>query len=343
MPIASCDCEDLGDGHSRQSSAPIATKVRHGRRECYRSKGARLFAPVALQLGLAALGVAGVETAAPRGYTITDQAITDSDTMCRAWLHGDCTDRAFSWHDATEPPTTRPGLRGGGDRSRWPPRAVAVDISWRDHGVRPVAVLRPEQSPTAACRRCPAAGAGRNGAWLAARSNPSQPGAGRVPPQVPPPSWSVAGHASTAPLANAPYAGSHRRLLSRHRPRGLQMHRDHWRDGARREPAHTDPASAPERCSNSRSHAGTKPGAAPSAAATAPVEVPEAAPAPNRVRPNAPAAAAASAAAASASAKAATPSAAANTSPATGSASSAAAAKTEPRPPTTLVPVAPLD
>jgi hypothetical protein len=76
---------------------------------------------------------------------------------------------------------------------------------------------------------------------------------------------------------------------------------------------------------------------APAVSATAPAEVPEAPPAPIRARPSA----SPTAAAASASAKTAAP-AAAKTPPATGSTSSATA-KTEPHPPTTMVPVAPLE
>jgi hypothetical protein len=300
--------------------------------------------PVALLLGLAALGVAGAETAAAQGLYFYGPGYYGQ----RYYVPGLAPWRiARIVRSAGMTPLSAPTRRGPVYE------VVAIDPEGRHvrvavdayrgaiTGVRPVAVLRPNGEPygSRVAVAPPAPPPEQDDMVPGSRlgPTPSQPGTGRIPPQVLPPytgqSQANAPHAVQPPqaaqpalnprTANAPAitgatppVESQRTPIPRPRP-----------NAAATAAATSAPSAAPA--------------ATPSAAATAPVEVPEAPPAPTRARPSAPNAAAASAAAASASAKAATPSAAASTSSA--ATAKAATAKTEPRPATTLVPVAPLE
>jgi hypothetical protein len=308
---------------------------------------------VALLLGFAALGVAGAETAAAQGLYYGPGGFYGQ----RYYVPGLAPWRvARIVRSAGLTPLSAPARRGPiyevvaidpeGRHMR-----VAVD-AYRGAitSVRPIAVLRPNGEPygSRVAVAPPALPPEEDDMAPSPRlgPTPSQPGAGRIPPQALPPYGGQSQANAPQPMppqgmpqqhaqppqaqqpapsprvANAPVitgatppVESQRTPIPRPRPSAAAT-------------AAVTPAPAPSQA----------PAAAPSAAATAPAEVPEAPPAPIRARPSTPAAAAASA-----SAKAATPAAAANTPPATGSTSSAAAAKTEPRPPTTLVPVAPLE
>jgi hypothetical protein len=318
--------------------------------------------PVALLLGFAALGVAGAETAAAQGMYYGPGFYGH-----RYYVPGLAPWRvARIVRSAGLTPLSAPARRGPiyevvaidpeGRHMR-----VAVD-AYRGAitSVRPVAVLRPNSEPygsrVAVAPPAPLPEEDDMSPSPRLGPTPSQPGAGRIPPQVLPPYGGPSQAIPPEPLrqqpvqppqaaqpapnpriANAPATTgatppvtmppveSQRTPIPRPRPNAAAT-------------AAVTPAPSPA------------PSPAPAAAATAPAEVPEAPPAPIRARPSTspgpsvppgqsvpPAAAAASA-----SAKAPTPAATANTPPATGSTSSATA-KTEPRAPTMMVPVAPLD
>src|SRR5882724_5137574 len=314
--------------------------------------------PVALLLGLAALGVAGADTAAAQGPYYYGPGFYGQ----RYYVPGLAPWRvARIVRSAGLTPLSAPARRG--------PiyEVVAIDPEGRHMRVavdayrgaitsmRPVAVLRPNSEPygSRVAVAPPAPPPEQDDMAPSPRLGPppSQPGAGRIPPQVLPyggPSQAIppeplrqqpvqppqaaqpapSPRVATAPVitgatppVTTPPVESQRTPIPRPRPNAAAT-------------AAVTPAPSP----------------APAAAATAPAEVPEAPPAPIRARPSVlpgqsvppgpsvpPAAAAASA-----SAKAPTPAATANTPPATGSTSSATA-KTEPRAPTMMVPVAPLE
>jgi hypothetical protein len=303
--------------------------------------------PVALLLelafGLAALGVAGAETAAAQGLYYYGPGFYGQ----RYYVPGLAPWRiARIVRSAGMTPLSAPTRRGPVYE------VVAIDPEGRHvrvavdayrgaiTGVRPVAVLRPNGEPYSprVAVAPPAQPPELDDDVLPGSRlgpTPSQPGMGRIPPQVLPPyagpsqptppqglppytahSPQAAQPAPNPRIANAPAitgatlpAESERTPIPRPRP-------------ATAANAAVTPAPSAVPGSASR-HA---PAATPSGAATAPADVPEAPPAPVRARPGAPAAAAPSAASASA-----TP----DTSPMT--------AKTEARPATTLVPVAPLE
>jgi hypothetical protein len=322
--------------------------------------------PVALLLGLAALGVAGMETAAAQGPYYYGPSFYGQ----RYYVPGLAPWRvARIVRSAGLTPLSAPARRGPiyevvaidpeGRHMR-----VAVD-AYRGAitSVRPVAVLRPNSEPygSRVAVAPPAPLPEEDDMVPSSRLGPapSQPGAGRIPPQVLPP---YAGSSQPIPpeslrqqpmqppqahqpgpnsrIANAPAitgttppVESQRTPIPRPRPNAAAT--------AAVTPAPIIPA--PSQPAPNQPAPSQAPATAPSAAATGPAEVPEAPPAPIRARPSAPPAAA-SAAAASASAKAVTPpAAAAKTLPATTGSTSSATAKTEPRPPTIMVPVAPLD
>jgi hypothetical protein len=304
--------------------------------------------PVALLLGLAALGVAGAETAAAQGLYYYGPGFYGQ----RYYMPGLAPWRiARIVRSAGMTPLSSPTRRGPVYE------VVAIDPEGRHvrvavdayrgaiTDVRAVAVLRPNGEPYGSRVAVAPPGAQlpeQDDAVPGPRFGPmpAQPGAGRVPPQglspyggpsqaTPPqnlPPQAVQPPQAIQPVPNPRIATvpattgattpleSERTPIPRPRPAAA---------------ANAAAAPAPAAVPSSRQ----APAAAPSAAAaTAPGDVPEAPPAPIRARPSAPAAA--SAAAASASAKPPAPTGAANTSPATG---------TEPRPATTLVPVAPLE
>ena len=195
--------------------------------------------PVALLLGLAALGVAGVETAAAQGLYYYGPGYYGQ----RYYVPGLAPWRiARIVRSAGMTPLSAPTRRGPVYE------VVAIDPEGRHvrvavdayrgaiTGVRPVAVLRPNSEPygsRVAVAPPPEQDEMVPGSRLG--PTPSQPGAGRVPPQVLPP---YAGPRRPMhrlrrwPMRHTPC--SHRRLLSRHRPRGLQMHP---RSLARRRPS----------------------------------------------------------------------------------------------------------
>ena len=312
--------------------------------------------PVAFLLGLAALGVAGMETAAAQGPYYYGPGFYGQ----RYYVPGLAPWRvARIVRSAGLTPLSAPARRGPiyevvaidpeGRHMR-----VAVD-AYRGAitSVRPVAVLRPNNEPygSRVAVAPPAPLPEQDDMMPGSRLGPapSQPGTGRIPPQALPPYGGSSQAIPPEPLrqqpmqppqaqqpgptpriANAPAitsttppVESQRTPIPRPRPNAAAT------AAVTPTPVTPTPSQAPT--------------AAPAASATAPAEVPEAPPAPIHARPSAPPAAA-SAAAASASAKAATPpAAAAKTPPATTGSTSSATAKTEPRPPTTMVPVAPLD
>jgi hypothetical protein len=322
--------------------------------------------PVALLLGLAALGVAGAETAAAQGLYYYGPGGFYGQ---RYYMPGMAPWRiARIVRSAGMTPLSSPARRGPvyevvaidpeGRHVR-----VAVD-AYRGSimSVRPVAVLRPNGEPygSRVAVAPPAPPPEQDDMVPGSRlgPTPSQPGAGRIPPQaLPPYAGQSQANASTAPQINAPHAvqppqaaqpAPNPRIANAPAFTGATPPVENQRtpiprprpNAAATAAVTPAPSAVP---SPARS---PTPAAAPSAAATAPAEVPEGPPAPIRARPSPPAAAATSAAAAAASAKAAPPAAAANASAATGSTttgSMSATAKTEPRPPTTLVPVAPLE
>jgi hypothetical protein len=311
--------------------------------------------PVALLLGLTALGVAGVagaETAAAQGLYYYGPGYYGH----RYYVPGMAPWRiARIVRSAGMTPLSSPARRGPVYE------VVAIDPEGRHvrvavdayrgaiTSVRPVAVLRPNGEPygsrVAVAPPAPPPEQDDMVPGLRLGPTPAQPGAGRIPPQALPP---YAG----PPRAAAPQANTPQPMQP---PQAAQPAPNPRIANVPAITGATPPVESqrtpiPRPRPNAAATAAVTPApsaapvAAPSAATTAPADVPEAPPAPNRARPSAPAAAAASnpaAAAASASAKAAAPSAAAaNTPPA---ASKAATAKAEPRAPTTMVPVAPLD
>jgi hypothetical protein len=317
---------------------------------------------VALLLGFAALGVAGAETAAAQGLYYGPGFYGH-----RYYVPGLAPWRvARIVRSAGLTPLSAPARRGPiyevvaidpeGRHMR-----VAVD-AYRGAitSVRPVAVLRPNGEPYGS-RVAVAPPPEQDDMVPDSRfsPNPAQPGAGRIPPQVLPPyggpsqglpSQGIPSHAMpsqgmpqqavqppqaaqpapTPRVANAPVitgattpVESQRTPIPRPRPSAAAT------AAVTSTPSSSVPSSSVPSSSAPSSASGQAP--ASSAAATAAADVPEAPPAPIRARPSAPAAPAA--AAASASAKA----------PAAAASTSAATAKTEPRLPTTLVPVAPLE
>jgi hypothetical protein len=320
--------------------------------------------PVALLLGLAAFGVAGAETAAAQGLYYYGPGFYGQ----RYYVPGMAPWRiARIVRSAGLTPLSSPARRGPVYE------VVAIDPEGRHvrvavdayqgaiTSVRPVAVLRPNGEPYGSRLAVapPAPPPEQDDMVPGSRlgPTPSQPGAGRIPPQaLPPYAGQSQANASAAPHANAPHANAPQAAQPAPNPRfantpvitgatppvenqrtPIPRPRPNAAATAAVTPAPssaTSPATSPARSQS--------PAAVPSATATAPAEVPEAPPAPIRARPSAPAAASASASAASASAKAAAPAAAGNTSATTGSTSSATP-KTEPRPATTMVPVAPLE
>ena len=328
--------------------------------------------PVALLLGLAVLGVAGAETAAAQGLYYYGPG--PGYYGPRYYVPGLAPWRvARIVRSAGLQPLSAPARRGPiyevvaldpeGRHMR-----VAVD-AYRGAitSVRPVAVLRPNSEPYGA--RGPISEPYGSRVAVAPPSlppdedeivpgprlspPPSQPGTGRIPPQAPyagpsqgiPPHQPLTQQPAQPPQAQQPAPSP--RIVNAPATTGTATPIENQRTpiprprpGAAATAAVTPaPSSAPSSAPNPAPS--RTPAAAPSAAATTtPAEVPEAPPAP--IRPRAPAAAAASTAATSANAKAATPATAANASAPTGSTSSATA-KSEPRPPTTLVPVAPLE
>jgi len=321
--------------------------------------------PVALLLGLAALGVAGAETAAAQGLYYYGPGGFYGQ---RYYVPGMAPWRiARIVRSAGLTPLSSPARRGPVYE------VVAIDPEGRHvrvavdayrgaiTSVRPVAVLRPNGEPYGSRLAVapPAPPPEQDDMVPGSRLGPlpSQPGAGRTPPQaLPPYAGQSQANASAAPQVGAPHAvqppqaaqpalnprfantpaitgatppvETPRTPIPRPRPSAAAT--------AAVTPAPSVAPSAAPTPARSQS-----PAAVPSATATAPAEVPEAPPAPIRARPSVPAAASASAAAASA-AKNSTPAAAGNTPAATGS-TSPATAKTEPRPATTMVPVAPLE
>jgi hypothetical protein len=310
--------------------------------------------PVALLLGLAAFGVAGAETAAAQGLYFYGPGYYAQ----RYYVPGLAPWRiARIVRSAGMTPLSAPTRRGPVYE------VVAIDPEGRHvrvavdayrgaiTGVRPVAVLRPNGEPYGSrfAVAPPAQPPEQDDALPGSRLGPAgaQPGIGRVPPQAPyadapqrmlqqpaqPPQ--AAQPAPSPRIANAPAITgattpleSERTPIPRPRP-----------SAAANAAVTSAPNAAPSAAKSQPLR--QAPAAAPSAAAApAPADVPEAPPAPIRARPSAPTGAAASAA--SASAKPATPAGAANTSPPTPNTSSTAA-KTESRPATTLVPVAPLE
>ena len=265
--------------------------------------------PVALLLGLAALGVAGVETAAAQGLYYYGPGYYGQ----RYYVPG-----LAPWRIARI--VRSPGMTPLSAPTRRGPvyEVVAIDPECRHvrvavdayrgaiTGVRPVAVLRPNSEPygsRVAVAPPPEQDEMVPGSRLG--PTPSQPGAGRVPPQVLPPyAGPSQANASTAPLANAPYAVQP--------PQAAQptptprIANAHPRSGATA-PVETAPPIRvrARRCSNSRSHAGTKSGTKPGCRVRRrDCSGRSARPACAKPRaPDAPAAAAASAAAASASAR----------------------------------------
>jgi hypothetical protein len=304
----------------------------------------------ALLLGFAALGVAGAETAAAQGLYYGPGFYGQ-----RYYVPGLAPWRvARIVRSAGLTPLSAPARRGPiyevvaidpeGRHMR-----VAVD-AYRGAitSVRPVAVLRPNGEPygSRVAVAPPAPLPEEDDVVPGSRlgPTPSQPGAGRIPPQALPPQ-------ALPPYGGPPQAMPSQGMPQQHaQPPQAQQPAPSPRvanapviTGAP-PPVESQRTPIPRPRPNAAATAAVTPApsqapaAAPSAAATAPAEVPEAPPAPIRARPSTPAAAAASA-----TAKAVTPAAAANTPPATGSTSSAATVKTEPRPPTTMVPVAPLE
>jgi len=304
---------------------------------------------VALLLGFAALGVAGAETAAAQGLYYGPGFYGQ-----RYYVPGLAPWRvARIVRSAGLTPLSAPARRGPiyevvaidpeGRHMR-----VAVD-AYRGAitSVRPVAVLRPNGEPYGS--RVAVAPPEETDMAPSPRLGPpaSPTGPARMPPQGAPP---YAGPSQAIPSQTLPpqpltqqpvqppqaaQPGPNPRIANAPAVTGATPPVESERTPIPRPRPSAAANAAVTPAPNSMSRPAAA--AAPSAAATAPAEVPEAPPAPIRPRPSAPAAAAASA-----SAKAATPAGAANNSPATPNPSSATA-KTEPRPPTTLVPVAPLE
>jgi hypothetical protein len=305
---------------------------------------------VALLLGFAALGVAGAETAAAQGFYYGPGYYGP-----RYHVPGLAPWRvARIVRSAGLTPLSAPARRGPiyevvaidpeGRHMR-----VAVD-AYRGAitSVRPVAVLRPNSEPYGS-RVAVAPPPEQDDMVPSPRLGPppSQPGAGRIPPQALPP---YGGPSQGTPSQTMPPQGMPPQEMPQHAVQPPQAAPPAPSPRVANAPAITSatpvesqrtpiPRPRPSAAATAAVTPAPAPSQAPAAApsATAPAEVPEAPPAPIRARPSTPAAAAASA-----SAKVPTPAAAANTPPATGSTSSATA-KTEPRPPTTMVPVAPLE
>jgi len=314
--------------------------------------------PVALLLGFAALGVAGAETAAAQGLYYGPGFYGH-----RYYVPGLAPWRvARIVRSAGLTPLSAPARRGPiyevvaidpeGRHMR-----VAVD-AYRGAitSVRPVAVLRPNSEPygSRVAVAPPAPPPEQDDMAPSPRLGPppSQPGAGRIPPQALPPYGGPSQAIPPEPLRQQPVQPPQAaqpapspRVATAPVITGATL------------PVTTPPVESqrtpiPRPRPNAAATAAVTPAPspAPAAAATAPAEVPEAPPAPIRARPSVPPGSSVppgqsvppAAAAASASAKAPTPAATANTPPATGSTSSATA-KTEPRAPTMMVPVAPLD
>jgi hypothetical protein len=317
--------------------------------------------PVALLLGLAALSVAGAETASAQYYYGPGPGYYGQ----RYYVPGLAPWRvARIVRSAGLTPLSAPARRGPiyevvaidpeGRHMR-----VAVD-AYRGAitSVRPVAVLRPNSEPYGS--------RGPNGEPYGSRiavappalpeqddvvpgprlgPMPSQTGNGRIPPQALPP-YAGSSQANVPQPVPQQHAQPPQATQPGPNPRIANAPAVTGATPPVTTPSVTTPSVESQRTPIPRprpSAAATAavtpvtptPSQAPAAAATAPAEVPEAPPAPIRPRPSA----SPTAAAASASAKPPTP---ANTPPATGSTSSATA-KTEPRPPTTMVPVAPLE
>lgn len=307
--------------------------------------------PVALLLGLAALGVAGAETAAAQGlYYYGPGFYGPGFYGQRYYVPGMAPWRiARIVRSAGMTPLSSPARRGPVYE------VVAIDPEGRHvrvavdayrgaiTSVRPVAVLRPNGEPYGsriAVAPPPEQGDMVPGSRLG--PTPSQPGAGRIPPQpVPPYAGPSQANASITPQVNAPQAVQPPQAAHQPAPNPRIANAPAITGATPPVESQRTPIPRP-RPSGAATAAVTPatssaPAAAPSAAATTPAEVPEAPPAPIRARPSTPASAAASA-----SAKAAAPAAAANA-PATASTSPAAAKTEAPRQPTTLVPVAPLE
>jgi hypothetical protein len=335
--------------------------------------------PVALLLGLAALSVAGAETASAQYYYGPGPGYYGP----RYYVPGLAPWRvARIVRSAGLTPLSAPARRGQiyevvaidpeGRHMR-----VAVD-AYRGAitSVRPVAVLRPNSEPYGS--------RGPNGESYGGRvavappalppeqddmvpsprlgPTPSQPGTGRIPPQALPP-YAGSSQANVPQPMPQQHAQPPQATQSGPNPRIANAPEITGATPPVTTPSVTTPSVESQRTPIPRPRPNAAataavtpapvtaapliaapsqaPAAAPVTSATAPAEVPEAPPAPTRAHPSAPPAAA-SAAAASASAKAAPPAAVANTPAASGSTSSATP-KTEPRPPTTMVPVAPLD
>lgn len=309
--------------------------------------------PVALLLGLAALGVAGAETAAAQGLYYYGPGFYGQ----RYYMPGLAPWRiARIVRSAGMTPLSSPTRRGPVYE------VVAIDNEGRHvrvavdayrgaiTDVRAVAVLRPNGEPYGS--RVAVAPPGgqlpeQDDAVPGPRLGPmpAQPGAGRVPPQGLPP---YGGPSQATPPQNLPpqaaqppqaaHPAPNPRIANVPATTGVTTPVESERTPIPRPrpaaAANAAAAPAPAAVPSSRQ----APAAAPSAAATtAPADVPEAPPAPIRARP-APAAAAASATAPSANAKAATPAGPATASTAPGNTSSPTA-----KTPTTLVPVAPLE
>jgi hypothetical protein len=299
--------------------------------------------PVALLL--AALGVAGAETAAAQGFYYYGPGFYGQ----RYYVPGMAPWRiARIVRSAGMTPLSSPARRGPVYE------VVAIDPEGRHvrvavdayrgaiTSVRPVAVLRPNGEPygSRVAVAPPALAPEQDDVVPGSRPGPtpSQPGAGRMPPQaLPPYAGQSQANASNAPQVNAPHAvqppqaaqpAPNPRIANAPAITGATPPVENQRTPI---PRPRPNAAATAAVTPARNPAPSQaPAAGTSSAATAPAEVPEAPPAPTRARPSA-----ASAAAASPSAKTATPAAAAN--------ASAAAAKTEPRAATIMVPVAPLE
>ena len=287
---------------------------------------------VALLLGFAALGVAGAQTAAAQGLYYGPGGFYGQ----RYYVPGLAPWRvARIVRSAGLTPLSAPARRGPiyevvaidpeGRHMR-----VAVD-AYRGAitSVRPVAVLRPNGEPYGSrVAVAPPASPEQDDMVPGSRlgPTPSQPGAGRIPPQALPP---YGGPSQAMPPQGMPQ--QHAQPPQAQQPAPSPRVANAPVITGATPPVENQRTPIPRPRPNAAATAAVTPAPSPApSAATAPAEVPEAPPAPIRARPSTPAAAAASA-----SAKAATPAAAANTPPAT--------AKTEPRPPTTLVPVAPLE
>jgi len=300
--------------------------------------------PVALLLGLAALGVSDVGTAAAQGLYYYGPGFYGQ----RYYMPGLAPWRvARVVRSAGLTPLSAPARRGptyevmAVDQDG---RHVRVVISAYDGAitsVRPVAVLRQNGEPYAP-RVAVAPPAELGEMTPGARPGPGGPPYARAPQMSPPPSSQPSSNQppSSQPSSNQP--PSNQRIANAPAITGATSPTEVQRTPMPRPRPNAAStaavAPAPAQVATSSAQVAT-----PSATATAPTDVPEAPPAPTRARPSAPTAANAAApapATAAATGKTATSPASAGVT--TGSPSTTAAAPS-PRPATPMIPVAPLD